>query len=93
MKIVVDQPVLREALQRRHINHSAEGLGSAEAEVVEQDHDHVGRTLRHLNLEQRRCRGLANVELRDRRVFWFRQRQRRTVDRGGRALPGVRRRL
>lgn len=80
MKIGVDQPILGKALQRRHVNNAAEGLRSAEPEIVEQDHDHVRCSLWGLDLEQRRRRGLANVKLGDRRVIWLRQWQHGTVD-------------
>jgi hypothetical protein len=71
MKIVVDHPILSEALKRWHVYHTAEGLRSAEPEIIEQDHNHVGCARRRFNLEQRRRGGFAHVDFSDGRISWF----------------------
>jgi len=68
MKIVVDQTILGELLQRWHLDHAAEGLRRTVSKIVEQDHKDIGGTLRCFDLEPRRRRGLASVDLGDRRV-------------------------
>ena len=88
MKIVVDHAIFGEAFQRRHVDCAAEGFRCSESEVVEQDHQHIGGTLWRLDLEQRWCRGPANVELRDRRIGRLGKWQYRPVGRQHHARGG-----
>jgi hypothetical protein len=69
MEVVIDEPVLGEALDRRQVHHAAEGRGAGVAEVVEEDHHHVRRPGRCLDLEDRRRLYLARVELGDGRIL------------------------
>ena len=78
---VVAQPLLRQAIGGRHVHRPAESARDAEAHVVDQDEQHVGRALGRLHLEARRRRGVADVELRDRRIARLRDRQHGAVHR------------
>ena len=82
-EIVVAQPGLGQTVQRRHLDRSAEGRCVAEAHVVEQDDDHVGRTFRRLHLEPRWRFRVLRIELRDRRMLRRRDGKQRAVH-GGR---------
>jgi hypothetical protein len=68
MKICVDQPVLRQAFERWHVDHATESFRSAVSKIVEQDHEHVGRAIRCFDLEPWRRRSLADIELSDRGI-------------------------
>jgi len=81
MKIVVDESFFGEAFQRGHLDHTAERLSSAVSEVVEQDHEYIGRSIRRLDLEPRRRRGPADIELCDRWIARLGERQHHTVRR------------
>ena len=53
---VVADALVRDARQRRRVDRAAEGVGQAEADVVEQDDEDVGRVLRQMaRLRRRWC--------------------------------------
>ena len=80
MEMVVAQSVVGEALDRRHVNGTAERARLAESHVVDQHDEHVRGTGRRLDLEARRGCGLADVDLRDQRALGFRNRQHRPIE-------------
>ena len=55
-------------------------LGVAEADVVDQEDDDVGRALRRLHLEARRRLGVARVELGLAGIVGLRNRKHRAID-------------
>ncbi len=58
MEAVVPEPVVREAFEGRRLTRSAERRRRTEAGVVDQDHEHVRRTLRRpQRLDRRERRG------------------------------------
>ena len=68
-EIVVTQPGLGEAVQRRHLDRTAERRTVAEAEVVEKNDHHIGRAFRRLHLEPWRSCCIVHIKLGDRRVL------------------------
>src|SRR4029077_8446454 len=46
VKLRVPEPAFRERIQRGHLDAAAERARRAEADIVEQNYDHVGRTFR-----------------------------------------------
>jgi hypothetical protein len=93
MKIVVDQSVPGEAIQGRQIHLTTEGLRAGVPEVVEEDHDDIGRASRCLDLEDRRSVRLMCIELGDRGVRRLSDGQHGPVEGVRRARPRARRRL
>ncbi len=91
VEVVVAEPVGGQAVEVGHLDRAAERARLAEAEVVEENHDHVGRLGRRLHLEARRRGGLAGLERRARRIRGVRHRQHPAVDVGARARRGRRR--
>ena len=73
-EIVVAQPGLGQAIQRRHLDRPSEGRYVAEAHVVEKDDHHVGRTFRRLHLEPRRGFCVVRIKLGDWRILQARGR-------------------
>ena len=59
VEAVVAQPVRGQALEGRRLARAAEGRGGAEARVVEQDHEHVGRAGGRTQRLDRRIRGVG----------------------------------
>ncbi len=81
VEVVVAQPVLREAVERLGLDGPAERTGRAEAQVVDQHDDHVGRALRGLDVEGRRHLRLARVNLGIGRPLGLGDRQHGAVER------------
>ncbi len=80
VELVVHQPLAGELVEVRCVDHTAEGAGSAEADVVEQDDDDVRCILGRLDLEDRRRLGVPRVESGDRWVPGSLDRQFGSVD-------------
>ncbi len=77
MELRVTQPFLRERIERGHVDAPAEGARRAEAYIIEQNHDYVGRTFgRPEQLDGRKLR-IASVQRNLARIFvlrvWYRQ--------------------
>ncbi|MCY1544438.1 hypothetical protein D9M68_803230 [compost metagenome] len=75
MEVVVTQALLRQTVQGRGRNRPAEGAGGAEAEIVDKDDHHVGRSGRGFDLEWCGCLGLAYIQLAVERPFRLGNRQ------------------
>ena len=75
VELVVAQSARGEPLDGRHVDRPAEPAGHAEAHVVDEHDQHVGRALGRLHLEAGRRRGLPGIELRLARVVRLLQRQ------------------
>ena len=62
VELVVAKAVGGEGFGGRHVDGAAEGARHAEAHVVDEDDDDVGRAFGRLDFEARRRRGVAGVE-------------------------------
>ena len=90
VELVVAQSLAGEAVGIRHAHRPTEGARHAEAHVVHEDDEHVGRTRGSLDLEARRRLGVAGVEHRAVRVVRLSNRELRPVEF---IVPGLRRNL
>ena len=84
VKAVVLEPLAGKAVERRHGNGAAERARVAEADVIDQEDDDVGRALRRLHLEPRRRLGVTRVELSGARIVGLRYGKDRSVRPGRR---------
>ncbi len=80
VELVVQQPVFGEFVEVRRLHDAAGRAGPTEAQVIEQDDDHVGRILWCFDFEHRRCLGIPRIKCRDRRIPRSLQRKFRAVD-------------
>ena len=83
VELVVAQPAGGQTLDRRHVDGPAEPAGHAEAHVVDEHDQHVGRARRRLHLETRRRRRLPGIEFGFVRIVRLLDRQDSTVHRCG----------
>ena len=81
VELVVPEPVVGQAVHRRHVDGPAKCAGLAEPHVIDQHDEHVRGARRRLDLESRRRRGIPGVEHGAVRVLGFRDRQHRPVGR------------
>ena len=79
MEIVVAQSVLRQAVEGRGTDRTAEGTRDAEPQVVDQDDHHVGSAGRGLDFKVSRRLYLARVELLVQRPLRLLDRQHRAI--------------
>ena len=75
MEVVITQAASGQAVEGRRGDGPAERAGRAEAEVVDQNHDHVGRALRGRDLEARWRLRVARVGRGDCRMHGRRHRE------------------
>ena len=80
VEVVEAQAGLGQLVHRGRADGPAERAGPAEADVVDQHDDDVGRALGRLDLEPRRRLGLARVELGVGRRLGLRDRQDRAIE-------------
>src|SRR5712692_1079540 len=73
----IAQAFLRERIQRLHVNAAAESAGRTETDIIEQNHDDVGRTLGWPEWLDRRKLRIARVQRNLAKIFvlriWNRQ--------------------
>jgi hypothetical protein len=67
MEVIVAQAACREIIERGHLDRPAKSARLPEADVVQEDYDHVRRAFRRPDFEAPRGLGIASVECGDHR--------------------------
>ena len=80
VEVVVAQALLCQRIQGRHRDRATERRRYAEAHVVDQHDDDIGRALRRLDLEARRHFHVARIDFVEQRARRFLDRQDRAIE-------------